>query len=113
MRPIPYIDDVAADFPELKIVCAHISWPWEDEMLAIAKHKRNVYIDLSGELPSRIPDRWKQMLIGPMKNKFLFGTDYPVISPKDWLADFEKIGFDEETKKHILYKNAKNVLNIK
>ena len=53
------------------------------------------------------------MLIGPMKNKFLFGTDYPVISPKDWLADFENIGFDEETKKHILYKNAKNVLNIK
>jgi len=113
MRPIPYIDDVAADFPELKIVCAHISWPWEDEMLAIAKHKRNVFIDLSGELPSRIPDRWKQMLVGPMKNKFLFGTDYPVISPKDWLADFENIGFDEETKKHVLYKNARNVLNIK
>ena len=112
MRPIPYIDDVAADFPRLKIVCAHVSWPWEDEMLAIARHKRNVYIDLSGELPSRMPQRWKEMLSGPLKTKFLFGTDYPVIGPKAWLDDFRTMGIDDETARLVLSGNAMGILNL-
>jgi len=112
MKPIPYIDDVAADFPELKIICAHVSWPWADEMLAIAKHKKNVFVDLSGELPSKIPESWKTMMSGQLKHKFLFGTDYPLISPKEWLDDFKKMNFGKDVEDNILYKNAKSVLNL-
>ncbi len=112
MKPIPYIDDVAADFPELKIICAHVSWPWADEMLAIVKHKKNVFVDLSGELPSKIPESWKAMMSGQLKHKFLFGTDYPLISPKEWIDDFKKMNYAKDVEDNILYKNAKAVLNL-
>lgn len=112
MKPIPYIDDVAADFPDLNIICAHVSWPWEQEMLAIVKHKKNVFIDLSGEFPTKIPESWKTMMSGPLKNRFLFGTDYPVISPKDWIEDFERMGFGKDVKEKVLYGNAKHLLNL-
>lgn len=112
MKPIPYIDDVAADFPELKIVCAHVSWPWADEMLAVVKHKKNVYIDLSGTLPSTMPESWKNGIGGHLKSKFLFATDYPVVTPKEWIEDFKKMNFPEDIMDIVLIKNAKKILSL-
>ena len=85
------VDDVAADFPELDIILAHPSFPWQDEALAIAVHKPNVYIDLSGWSPKYFPENLIQYTNTPLKHKMLFGSDFPLITPDRWLADFEKL----------------------
>src|ERR687889_198772 len=82
------LDDVAADFPELTIILAHPSVPWQDEAISIATHKANVYIDLSGWSPKYFPPQLIRAANGLLKRKVLFGSDYPVITPDRWLADF-------------------------
>ena len=84
-RPIPYIDDVAADFPNLTIIGAHPSWPWQEEMLAIAVHKTNVYIDLSGWSPKYFPPSLVKYANTLLQDRILFGSDYPFLTPERWL----------------------------
>lgn len=114
LNPI-YVDDVAADFPDLKIILLHPSWPWQDEAIAIALHKPNVFLDLSGWSPKYFPDvLYKYFKL--LQDKLVFGTDYPWISPKRWLDDFrimcEKFKFDEEIINKILWRNAKRILEL-
>ena len=71
------VDDVAADFPDLNIILAHPSFPWQDEALAIAVHKPNVYIDLSGWSPKYFPEILIRYTNTQLKHKMLFGSDYP------------------------------------
>jgi hypothetical protein len=103
---------VAADFPDLSIICAHPAWPWQSEMIAIALHKANVVIDLSGWSPKYFPEELKKEIGTRLQDKALFGTDYPYISPKRWLSDFTDLGFSEEIKQKILLDNAKRILGI-
>jgi len=112
-RPIPYIDDVAADFPDLKIICAHPGWPWTDEVLAIALHKTNVFIDLSGWSPRHFPPSLIQHANRGLQDRCMFGTDYPVLQPQMWLEAFEKVEFKEEVRPKILLENACRILNLK
>ena len=49
------VDEVAVDFPDIKIILAHPGWPWTDESLSMALHKPNVFIDLSGWSPKYFP----------------------------------------------------------
>ncbi len=111
-RPIPYIDDLAADFPELTIIGAHPAWPWQEEMLAIAMHKANVYIDLSGWSPKYFPPSLVQYAKTFLQDKCLFGSDHPYILPDRWLDDFEKLEIKPEVKEKILWKNAQKLLGI-
>ena len=111
-RPIPYIDDVAADFPELKIIMAHPSWPWQEEQLAMLVHKPNVFMDLSGWSPKYFQPSLVQYANHLITDKVLFGSDYPVITPERWLADFEQAEFREEVRQKILFENAKKLLNL-
>jgi predicted TIM-barrel fold metal-dependent hydrolase len=111
-RPIPYIDDVAADFPELTIIMAHPSFPWQDEQLAMLVHKPNVYMDLSGWSPKYFSPLLVQYAKTLVQDKVMFGSDYPVISPERWLNDFETLGFDEAVRQKVLCENAKRVLNL-
>ena len=83
-QPI-YVDDVAADFPEMPIVLAHPSFPWQDEALSIAMHKPEVYIDLSGWSPKYFPPQLIQYTNTLLKHQVLFGSDYPMIKPERWL----------------------------
>ena len=110
-RPI-HLDDVAADFPDLTIIGAHPSWPWQDEMLSVALHKGNVHIDLSGWSPKYFSPALIQYANTLLQNKVLFGSDFPVISPERWLADFETAGFRDEVRPKIMYENAKRVLKL-
>ena len=82
------LDDVAVDFPDLTIIIAHPSFPWQDEALAVATHKPNVYIDLSGWSPKYFPPQLVRYANSLLKHKVLFGSDFPLISPDRWLADF-------------------------
>jgi len=106
------VDDVAADFPELKIIMAHPGWPWQDEQLAVATHKENVYIDLSGWSPKY----FRPLLVTYMKklipHKFLFGTDYPMLTPQRWLRDFEGLNLSEEVRRMVLRDNARRLLRL-
>jgi len=104
------LDDVAADFPDLKIVIAHPSFPWQDEALAIATHKPLVYIDLSGWSPKYFPPAVVQYANTLLQDRVLFGTDYPVISPERWLRDFEAAPFKDEVRPKILLENARRLL---
>jgi predicted TIM-barrel fold metal-dependent hydrolase len=111
-RPVPYIDDVAADFPELTIIMAHPSFPWQDEQLAMLVHKPNVYMDLSGWSPKYFSPLLVQYAKTLAQDKVMFGSDYPVISPERWLNDFDTLGFDEDVKRKVLLENARRVLKL-
>ena len=110
-RPI-FLDDVAADFPELTIVGAHPSWPWQDEMLAVAQHKSNVYIDLSGWAPRRIDAGLIRYVNSFLGERTLFGTDYPFLTPERWLREFADLPIKDELRPKILRDNAARVLGI-
>ena len=85
------LDDVAVDFPDMPIIMAHPSFPWQEEALSVATHKPQVYIDLSGWSPKYFPPILVQYANTLLKDKILFGSDYPVMTPERWLADFEKL----------------------
>jgi uncharacterized protein len=106
------IDDVAADFPDLRIILAHPSFPWQDEALAVATHKPNVFIDLSGWSPKYFPPQLIRYANTLLKDKVLFGSDYPVITPDRWLGDFAKIDIKPEVRPLILKDNALRLLGL-
>lgn len=107
-----HIDDVAADFPDMPIVIAHPSWPWQDEALSVCLHKPNVYIDLSGWSPKYFPPQLVQYANTQLKKKVLFGSDFPLITPDRWLAAFEKIDIKAEVRPLILKQNAIDLLGL-
>lgn len=107
-----YLDDVAVDFPDMPIIMAHPSFPWQDEALAIALHKAQVYIDLSGWSPKYFPPQLVQYSNTLLKNKVLFGSDHPMITTDRWLADFANAGFREEVQPLILKENAAKLLGL-
>jgi predicted TIM-barrel fold metal-dependent hydrolase len=107
-----YLDDVAADFPDMPIILAHPSFPWQEEALAVATHKPNVYIDLSGWSPKYFPEILVRYCNTLLKHKVLFGSDWPVITPDRWLNDFEKIDIKPEVRPLILKQNAVRLLKL-
>ncbi len=108
-----YVDDVAADFPDMPIVLAHPSFPWQDEALSIAMHKPEVFIDLSGWSPKYFPPQLIQYTNTLLKHQILFGSDYPMITPDRWLRDFEQLDIDDEVRPLVLKENAARLLNLR
>jgi predicted TIM-barrel fold metal-dependent hydrolase len=108
-----FLDDVAADFPDMPIIMAHPSVPWQDEQLSVATHKPNAYIDLSGWSPKYFEAKLVQYANTLLKNKVLFGSDNPVIQPDRWLADFDKLPIKPEVRPLILKENAVKLLKLK
>jgi predicted TIM-barrel fold metal-dependent hydrolase len=106
------IDDVAVDFPDLPIILAHPSFPWQDEAISVCLHKPTVYIDLSGWSPKYFSPTLIQYANTLLKNKVLFGSDYPLITPDRWLADFEKVAIKDEVRPLILKENAKKLFGL-
>jgi uncharacterized protein len=107
-----YLDDVAADFPAMPIILAHPSFPWQDEALAVATHKPQCYIDLSGWSPKYFPANLVQYANTLLRHKVLFGSDYPVFTPDRWIADFEKIAIKPEVRPLIMKENALKLLGL-
>ncbi|WP_155289438.1 amidohydrolase family protein [Rhodococcoides fascians] len=107
------LDDVAADFPDLTIIMAHPSVPWQDSAISIATHKANVYIDLSGWSPKYFPPQLVRAANGLLKHKVLFGSDYPMIRPERWIADFRQLGMKPEVVPLIMKENAILALGLR
>jgi predicted TIM-barrel fold metal-dependent hydrolase len=111
-RPIPYIDQVALDFPELSIVCGHIGYPWTSEMIAVATKHPNVYIDTSAYTIERYPPELVVYLKGHGRNKIMFGSNWPMISPRKALSALDSLNLDIETRAAFLGGNAADVFGL-
>jgi predicted TIM-barrel fold metal-dependent hydrolase len=110
--PIPCIDDIAADFPGLTVIMAHPAWPWVEEQIAVALHKPNVYVDLSGWSPRYIPEPLIREADTRLRDKVMFGSDYPYLPPDRWLREFEELPIRDEVRSKILLENAQRVLGL-
>jgi predicted TIM-barrel fold metal-dependent hydrolase len=106
------MDDVAVDFPDLTIILAHPSFPWQDEALSVCLHKPRVYIDLSGWSPKYFSPILVQYANTLLKHKMLFGSDYPLLTPDRWLSDFAQIGIRDEVRPLILKENAARLFGL-
>lgn len=110
-QPI-HLDDVAGDFPELRIIGAHPSWPWQEESLAIARHKSNFYIDLSGWAPKYFSSSLVQYANTVLQDKVLFGSDWPAIKVERWLEEFAELPIKPEVRRKIMLDNARALLGL-
>jgi len=106
------LDDVAADFPDMPIILAHPSFPWQEEALSVATHKPQVYIDLSGWSPKYFPPILVQYANTLLKDKILFGSDYPVLHPEKWVEEFDKLPIKPEVRPKIMKENAARLLKL-
>ena len=106
------VDDIAADHPKLNIILAHPSVPWVDSSISMATHKANVFVDLSGWSPKYFPPQLVRQAATVLKDKVLFGSDFPVLTPDRWLADFEKLELDDAVRQKILKDNAVRLLGL-
>jgi predicted TIM-barrel fold metal-dependent hydrolase len=112
VRPIPYLDDMAADFPALQIIHAHPGWPYHQETLAVAWHKSNVWIDLSGFAPKYFPAEVVHYANSLLQDQVLFGTDWPVVGIDRWMREFDELPIKPEVRSKILLGNARRLLGI-
>jgi hypothetical protein len=112
-RPIPYIDQVAIDFPELVIVGGHIGYPWTEEMVAVCRKHENVFIDTSAYIPRRFPPELvRYMAESGGRRKVLFGTNFPMIGHAQALDGLDQLGLDDETRELFLHGNAERLLKL-
>lgn len=112
-RPIPYIDRVALDFPELVIVCGHVGYPRTEEMVAVARKHENVDIDTSAYTIGRLPGELiRFMKTGTGQRKVLLGTNYPMITPAHALAGLDDLGLTDEGRRDFLHDNAERVFRL-
>jgi predicted TIM-barrel fold metal-dependent hydrolase len=103
------LDPVAAAFPGLTVVAAHFGWPWQMDLIAMALHKTNVYIDISGWAPKHMPAEVTRELKGRLKDQFVWGSDFPFIEPQRCLAELAELGIATET---LLHDNAARILGL-
>jgi len=111
-RPIPYVDQVAIDFPELVIVGGHIGYPWTEEMVAVCSKHPNVYIDTSAYTVRRYPPNLVAYMCGRGRKKVMFGTNWPMITPRKALEGLDELGLDAEARELFLAGNAARVFKL-
>ncbi len=110
-RPI-HLDTLAHDFPLMKIVAAHPGWPWEQELIAVVTHKKNLYVDTSGYLAEQLPEIFRKAIAGRLQDKALFGTDFPYVDLERALISFDRLDFRDSVKEKILRENARRIFKI-
>jgi uncharacterized protein len=106
------LDNVAADFPGLTVILAHASIPWHETAIAMATHKANVFLDLSGWSPRYFPPQLVRVANSLLRTKVLFGSDFPVITPDRWLEDFAALDLKPAVRPLILKDNAARILGL-
>jgi predicted TIM-barrel fold metal-dependent hydrolase len=103
------LDAVAAAHPRLTVVAAHFGWPWQMDLIAVALHQTNVCIDISGWSPKRIPPEVVRELKGRLSGQFVWGSDFPFITPERCLAELDELGLASGT---LLHDNAARILGL-
>lgn len=106
------IDELAADFPNLKIIMAHPGWPWVDETIGVALHKGNVYWELSGWAPKYFPSTLKVDIRGRLQDKIMFGSDYPSLPYERIVREWGELGYSDAVLAKVFHGNAERVLGL-
>ena len=106
------IDELAASFPGLTIIAAHPGWPWVEEMTAVALHKGNVFWEMSGWAPKYFPESLKRDIRSRLKDKIMFGSDYPSMPYKRIFREWDELGYSEEVMSAVFHANAERVLGL-
>ncbi len=106
------LDPVAAAHPELTVVAAHFGWPWQQDLIAVALHKTNVYIDISGWSPKRIPPEVIREMSGRLSGQFVWGSDFPFFTPERCLAELEGLDLPASVLDSLLRRNAAHILGL-
>ncbi|MGA3151633.1 MAG: amidohydrolase family protein [Streptosporangiaceae bacterium] len=106
------LDPVAAAHPGLTVVAAHFGWPWHADLIAVALHKTNVYIDISGWSPRLVPPEVIRELRGRLSGQFLWGSDFPFITPERCLAEVGDLGLPAGVLDAVLRGNAARILGL-
>ena len=101
-----YVDKLAIRYPELKIIAGRPAWPWQDDMIAVMLHKPNVWNEFHGWSPKYLSDALKRELSRRLRQRVMFGADYPLFTYERLQADWRGLGYDEETLERIFVKNA-------
>jgi predicted TIM-barrel fold metal-dependent hydrolase len=110
-RPI-HLDTLARDFPRMKIVAAHPGWPWQEELIGVLTHKKNVHVDTSGYLAEQLPEIFLRAIRGRLQDKALFGTDFPYVDLAKALASFDNVNLKDNVKEKILLSNARALFGV-
>ena len=111
-RPIPYLENVALEFPELRIVAGHIGAPWTQEIISLATKFPNLYIDTSAYKATRFPADFVEFVRGRGARKVMFGSNYPMLTASACLEGAEALGLSEEAKRLYLSENARRVFKL-
>jgi hypothetical protein len=107
-----YIDQVALDFPELRIICGHIGWPWTQEMIAVAWKHKNVFIDTSAHVPKHYPPEFVHFMKTFGKTKVCFATDYPLLPYERVMKELDALDLTPEVRQLFLRDNARRALKL-
>ena len=110
-KPI-YLDQVAIDFPELKLIGIHIGIPWTEEMISMCWKHENIYTAGDAYAPKYWPEAFVHYANSYGKHKVMFGTDWPVIDPIRAVDEFNNLNFKDSSKKLVLRENAIQVFNL-
>ncbi len=110
-RPI-HLDTLARDFPRMKIIAAHPGWPWQEELIGVVTHKKNLYVDTSGYLAEQLPELFQRAMRGRLQDKTLFGTDFPYVDLEQALESFDRLGLKDTVKEKILLSNARALFEL-
>ena len=105
-----HLDRVAARYPELKVLAARPAWPWQTEMIAVLLHKANVWYELHGWSPKYLTDDLKREIGGRLKDRVMFGADYPLLGYERLIGDWRALGYGEEVLERVFHRNAEAFL---
>lgn len=106
-----YVDRIAARYPDLNVIAARVAWPWQSEMIAIALHKANVWMELHGWAPRYYPEELKREIARRLRKKVLFGADYPMLSHERLVTEWREQGFSQDVLNDVFVNNAETFLS--
>ncbi|MFJ3363747.1 amidohydrolase family protein [Streptomyces anthocyanicus] len=105
-----YVDRIAARHPGLDVIAARVAWPWQSEMIAVALHKANVWLELHGWAPRHFPDELKREIGRRLRKKVFFGADYPMLTHERLVEEWREEGYAPDVLDDVFHKNAETFL---
>jgi len=107
-----YVDELAINFPDLEIVTGRPAWPWQDEMISIMIHKPNVWSELHGWSPKYLTDPFKKEIRSRLKDRVMFGADYPLFRYERLVSDWKDLGYTDDILERVFFKNAERLFGL-
>ncbi len=111
-RPIPYLEDVLLDFPELVVVGGHVGFLWIDELTSLCIKFPNFHIDTSAYALHRLPPSFVEFMKGVGRGRVMFGTNWPMLSPAQCLKSIATLGLTEADENNFLFGTATRVFKL-